>query len=43
MVMPCNNGVACGNVAVASFTYVKEAQKTKKVVYVGTTAPLWLA
>ena len=43
MVMHRNNGMACGNVAVASFTYVKEAQKTKKVVYLHTAALIWLA
>ena len=43
MVMHRNNGVAGRKVGVAPFTYVKGAQKTRKVVYLATTAPLRLA
>ena len=43
MVIHRNNVVAGGSVGVASFTYVKEAPKTRKVVHLGTTAPMRLA
>ena len=43
MVMHRNNGVAGRKVGVAPFIYVKGAQKTRKVVYLATTAPLRLA
>ena len=38
-----NNGVRCVIVGVASFTYVKEANDTKKSVHSPTPAPLRLA
>ena len=38
-----NNGVRCVIVGVASFTYVKEANDTKKTVHLPTPAPLRLA
>ena len=43
MVMHRNNGVAGRKVGVAPFTYAKGSQKTRKVVYLATTAPMWLA
>jgi len=43
MVIYHNNGVAGGSVGVASFTYVKEVQKMRKVVHLSTTAPMRLA